>query len=149
MDKDSIQKQQPIIRRRGVVAVVKRGEQFLSICRSAAVVAPGKICFPGGGIEGDESEPIALVREMQEELGVEFRPRECVWRNVTSWGTSLAWWLGEIDAEAIFVPNPLEVESVHWFSSDELLAHVHLLDSNREFLAALAAGKIETHGSDR
>jgi hypothetical protein len=86
---------------------------------------------------------------MQEELGVEFRPRECVWRNVTSWGTSLAWWLGEIDAEAIFVPNPLEVESVHWFSSDELLAHVHLLDSNREFLAALAAGKIETHGSDR
>jgi hypothetical protein len=86
---------------------------------------------------------------MQEELGVEFRPRACVWRNVTSWGTSLAWWLGEIDARAILVPNPLEVESVHWFFSDELLAHVQLLDSNREFLAALAAGQIETRATER
>ena len=82
-------------------------------------------------------------------MTVVFRPRTCVWRNVTSWGTSLAWWLGEIDAEAIPVPNPLEVESVHWFSCDELLAHVHLLDSNREFLTALTAGRIDTREPDR
>lgn len=132
-----------MIRRRGVVAVVVRERRFLAIRRSAVVVAPGKYCFPGGGIEGDESEPAALEREMQEELEVLVRPLRCIWRNVTSWGTSLAWWLAEVDSHAILVPNPLEVESVHWLSREELLERPDLLDSNRHFFEALASGEFE------
>jgi hypothetical protein len=45
--------------RRGVIAVVTRGDRFLVIRRSATVAAPRKFCFPGGGIEGTESEPEA------------------------------------------------------------------------------------------
>ncbi len=48
------------IRRRGVVAVVMRGDRFLTIRRSAEVLAPGKYCFPGGGIEAGETEVAAL-----------------------------------------------------------------------------------------
>lgn len=131
-----------IVGRRGVVAVVVRDERFLVICRSAHVLAPGAYCFPGGGIEGSESEAEALVREMDEELGVAIRPLRRVWRCTTRWHAELAWWLGEVDDVAELCPNPAEVESVHWLTSGEMLALSALLESNRQFLDALAAREI-------
>ena len=133
------------IRRRGVAAVVRRDEQFLVIRRAAGVLAPGKYCFPGGGVEPGESEPQALCREMQEELSVDIRPGQCVWRSTTPWGISLAWWTGEIDHSAALRPNPAEVESFHWLSSGEMLALAELLESNRLFLDALAARHFSLH----
>ena len=128
--------------RRGVIAVVTRGDRFLVIRRSATVAAPRKFCFPGGGIEGTESEPEALVRELQEELGVVIQPGCLVWRNRTRWRVDLAWWYGTILDEAPLVPNPDEVESVHWLTTEEMLALDELLESNRHFLEALASGEI-------
>ena len=55
--------------KRAVVAVIRDGDNFLAIKRAENIRAPGKICFPGGGIESNESEEIALVREIKEELG--------------------------------------------------------------------------------
>jgi 8-oxo-dGTP diphosphatase len=134
------EKPEPI--RRGVVAVVVRDERFLVIRRAAGVVAPGAFCFPGGGIEGDESETQALVREFVEELGVAVRPLRRVWRSTTRWQVDLAWWLASLDDSAVLAPNPAEVESVYWLSSAEILARADLLDSNREFLQALAEGQM-------
>ena len=99
--------------RRGVVAVVVRQRRFLVIRRSAEVIAPGAFCFPGGGIEGAESEAEALEREFHEELAARIRPLRCIWRSTTRWHVELAWWLGELDESAELVPNPAEVESVH------------------------------------
>lgn len=129
-------------RRRGAVAVITRGEQFLVIRRSAMVAAPRKFCFPGGGIEGAETEAEALIRELDEELGVEIVPIACVWRSVTRWGVELHWWQAELQPSAVMAPNPAEVESVHWLTSDEMLAEVELLESNRDFLAQIAGGQI-------
>ncbi len=134
---------EPVIRRRGVVAVVVREGRFLVIRRAAGVLAPGKYCFPGGGIEGDETERVALAREMQEELGVGVQPLRCIWRSTTSWGIALAWWLSEIEEHLPLVPNPEEVESIHWLSPAEMLALAELLESNRLFLDAVASGMIE------
>jgi len=128
--------------RRGVVAVVVRDGRFLTIRRSLTVVAPGKYCFPGGGIEGVECEEAALAREMHEELAVAIRPVRCIWRSTTAWRVELAWWLTEIDAGTPIAPNPLEVESVHWLSPAEMLSLADLLESNRLFLDAVAAGTI-------
>ena len=119
-----------------------RGDQFLVIRRSASVVAPGSMCFPGGGIEGQESETEALQRELREELGAEIQPLRCVWRSTTRWHVELAWWLGELADEAELCPNPAEVESVHWLTADDMRGHAGLLDSNVQFLIALAAGEI-------
>jgi hypothetical protein len=44
-------------------------------------------------------------------------------------------------------PNPVEVESVHWLSSVELLALPELLESNRAFLAALERGEFSLDGA--
>jgi 8-oxo-dGTP diphosphatase len=138
------QDQQPTsgIVRRGVVAVVVREDRFLVIRRAAGVVAPGKYCFPGGGIEADESEADALVREFREELGAPLRPLGRIWRSITRWHVELTWWQAEFDERLELLPNPAEVESVHWLTSGEMRAAAELLESNSQFLDALAAGQI-------
>ncbi len=128
--------------RQGAVAVVVRDGRLLVIRRSQQVVAPRKFCFPGGGVEAGETEEIALVREIWEELRVPVRPVRRLWRSVTPWHVALSWWLCDLDAAAMPVPNPLEVESVHWFAPTEVAQLADLLESNRHFLQALASGEI-------
>lgn len=139
---DDLTAPRPQIVKRGAVAVVVRDRRFLVIRRSAQVVAPGAFCFPGGGIEGQESEAEALVREFQEELGAVVEPQRLVWRSTTRWNVELAWWLGALPLDVALVPNPAEVESIHWMHAAEMLAAENLLESNRQFLAALELGQI-------
>jgi 8-oxo-dGTP diphosphatase len=128
--------------RRGAVAVVVRDRRMLVIRRARGVVAPLVYCFPGGGIEGAESEEEALVREFREEVGVRLRPLRRLWECVTAWNVHLAWWLGEIDADAVPVANPTEVESLHWLTLEEMGRLPDLLASNREFLDLVNRGAI-------
>jgi (d)CTP diphosphatase len=133
--------------RRGAVAVVVRDNRLLVIRRSAHVVAPRAFCFPGGAIEPGETEVQALVREFHEELDATIQPIARVWQSVTPWDVELAWWLGHLEPESELSPNPAEVESIHWLTPDEMLAESQLLESNRRFLAELAAGRIELAGA--
>lgn len=134
------------ISRRGVVAVVCQDQRLLVIRRSQHVAAPGKLCFPGGGIERGESETEALQREMTEELGCRFRPISRLWKSTTAWHVPLVWWHGMLEDAGLLNPNPDEVESVHWCSLQELRESKHLLSSNLEFLDALAAGHFRIPG---
>ena len=129
--------------RRGAVAVVVRDGRMLVIRRSGSVVAPLTICFPGGGIEGDESEEEALIREFREEVGVTLRPLRRLWQCVTAWKVQLAWWLGELEPGAVPVPNQAEVESIHWLTPAEMAEMPGLLESNREFLELVRRGEID------
>lgn len=129
-------------KRRGVVAVVVRDERLLVIRRSQLVVAPGAFCFPGGGIEANESEEEALMREIREELNVTIRPLRRIWQSETPWRVELAWWLAEFESNIEPIPTPAEVESIHWYTPAEMALLPALLESNRHFLEALAAGKI-------
>jgi 8-oxo-dGTP diphosphatase len=129
--------------RRGAVAVVVRDGRMLVIRRSRTVVAPLVYCFPGGGIEGEESEVEALVREFREEVGLAIRPIRRLWQCVTPWKVALAWWLGETDPDAVPVANPREVESIHWFTPGEMAQLPDLLESNRRFLELLEQGEIK------
>lgn len=128
--------------KRGAVAVVVRNGRMLVIRRAKTVVAPLVYCFPGGGIEGDESEEQALVREFREEVGLTIRPVRRLWQCVTAWKVELAWWLGETEPDAIPVANPQEVESIHWYTPEEMAALPDLLESNREFLKLLERREI-------
>jgi 8-oxo-dGTP diphosphatase len=138
----------PPIRRHGVVAVAWQAGRLLVIQRSAQVVAPGAYCFPGGGIDGDETEPVALIREIQEELGLTIVPIRRVWQSVTPWHVALAWWLVRLPEGATPVPNPAEVARCDWLTPDEMRRLPGLLESNLAFLNALAAGEICLAASD-
>ena len=128
---------------RGSVAVVVRGGRLLVIRRSRLVVAPRAFCFPGGAIEGEESEEEALVREIREELGVTVLPQRRIWQSVTPWRVHLSWWLSHLPPDARLAPNPAEVESVHWYTPEEMARLPDLLESNRDFLHALASGGVD------
>lgn len=125
---------------RGVAVVVVREKRLLVIRRSQLVRAPGKLCFPGGGIEPDESEAEAVVREMQEELGVSVQPLRQLWQSVTPWGVELAWWQAVLEPNANLIANLNEVEAFLWLTPDEMLVLPDLLVSNGEFLRALQSG---------
>jgi (d)CTP diphosphatase len=128
--------------RRGAVAIVMRQGRMLVIRRARTVVAPLVYCFPGGGIEGDESEQQALVREFREEVGITLRPVRRLWECVTAWKVHLAWWLGEVEPGAVPAANPREVDSIHWLTPEEMAQLPDLLESNRQFLDLLARGEI-------
>lgn len=127
--------------KRGVVAVARRGEQFLAIRRGRSVAAGGRVCFPGGHIEPGEEEHEAVVRECHEELAAVVSPGACVHRSITAWGTALSWWTVELAAGDL-VPHPVEVEEILWLTLDEMLAEPTLLSGNREFLEAVIAGRV-------
>ena len=130
-------------RKRGVVGVIPRGPRLLIIRRSMTVAAPGKLCLPGGGIEEGESEEVALVREMNEELAIQVRPMKLCWRSVTPWGTNLAWWLSHLDESIEPRANPEEVAEVHWMTREEIRLARDMLPSLPEFVDAWERGEVD------
>lgn len=137
---------EPPIRKIGVVGVVVRENRLLVIRRSQLVRAPGRYCFPGGGVEPGETEDQTLVRELEEELGIAVQPIRRLYRSITPWRVDLRWWLAELASATLLTPHPAEVESAHWYSVAELLALPGLLDSNRDFIAAWQRGKFDIPG---
>ena len=125
------------------VAIVTREQKFLTIKRSATVRAPGKICFPGGGIEPGETADQAAVREMREELNVEIKPISFVWKSSSPRGFELYWWRCELLEDQTIVPNLEEVESFHWMTQAEMVAEPELLDTNDAFFKALNRGEFQ------
>jgi 8-oxo-dGTP pyrophosphatase MutT (NUDIX family) len=129
---------QPDGRVHGVVVACRRADgRWLCIRRSANVAAPLKVCFPGGAIEVNESQEAAVIREMQEELGITVHPTRCVWKwdspktELTLWG-----WTADHPNGALR-PDPNEVAEVLWLNSDEAAAHVDAMETNRAFIDSL------------
>ena len=128
--------------RHAVIGIVVRADRMLAIKRSATITAPGKICFPGGGVEAGESEEQALCREWQEELELAVEPVMKLDESVSHWGYRLSWWQVNFPSHQQPQPNPLEVADVFWATATQL-SGMDLLDSNAEFLRRVAAGEIQ------
>jgi 8-oxo-dGTP diphosphatase len=123
----------------GVVVGVRRGDgRWLMVRRSSQVSMPGKVCFPGGGIEEGETQEEACVREAHEELGAEVRPLQQVWRyEFADRPITLHGWLAEIATEGPLSPDPVEVTEVLWLTPGEGSSHIDGLPTNRGFIEAL------------
>lgn len=124
----------------GVVAVIERDGRWLMIRRSEGVIAPGYWCFPGGGIEPGESPEQALVREIREEIGLDVRPEQVIFRWERPDGKLvLQWWRAALANERQEPrPSPQEVAEIRWVTLPELHQLRPALDSNRIFLDHLA-----------
>lgn len=128
--------------RRAVVAVIRDGSRFLVIKRSAHVVAPGKICFPGGRIESGETIEAAVIRELREELSLTIRPLSELWSNISPWGYHVHWYEAELVGGDIRMDES-EVEWAGWMTMEEMERSPDLLDNNAAFIAAWKAGQIK------
>ena len=124
----------PSRQREGVVAVIQQDATFLVIRRSRHVVAPGKLCFPGGGIEVGESQEEGLCRELIEELSVKVVPQTKLWESETRAQTRIHWWSAVISEGEALQANPKEVASIYWMTKRDLLEQEDLLEGNRAFL---------------
>lgn len=127
--------------REAAVAIICDCDRLLTIKRSETVRAPGEYCFPGGGIEGDETVEEALVREMREELNVLVNPVRSLWSSKSPSGIKLFWWIVELRSHQTIRPNPDEVASFDWLTLDQIRRLPKLLASNVEFLASLERGE--------
>ncbi|MFI4877171.1 MAG: NUDIX domain-containing protein, partial [Blastopirellula sp. JB062] len=105
-------------------------------------------CFPGGGIQLGETEQEAVIREIAEEIGVACSPRRKIWQSRTTWGTNVAWWGAQIEANVRFQLNAAEVAELLWLSPAELIDREDLLPSNYDFLVTWKAAKIRIDNLD-
>ena len=130
-------------RRLGVVMAIRRESdgRWLMVRRAAAVErAPLMIGFPGGEIEPGETQEQAVVREMQEELGVAVKPLRLVLEyDLPDRPWRLFLWETQLLSEALR-PDPREVAEVLWLSAGECIARPEALPGCRVFFASLAAG---------
>ena len=126
-----------------VVSVIFDGERFLTIKRSQEVKAPGAIGFAGGGVEPDETQADAIVREMQEELGVEVTPVKQVWTCHTPRGVELNFWQVRFVGEQEIKLDPNEVEFYAWHTPQSLREQFNLISSAVPFLDAWEAGEVK------
>ena len=134
--------------RLAAVGVILRDDKFLVIKRALTESAPGACCFPGGGIDPGESEMEALVRELQEEVGIQSpNPIRCLWRSWTERNVNIAWWLTEISSDETLVANPAEVAEIYWWTPEEMIQSGLMLKSNLEFLDTLSKGGFDIENS--
>ena len=141
---------QPDGRLHGVIAAIRRDDnRWLLIRRSQQVAAPGKVCFPGGGVEVGEDLVTALVREMREELGVSIRPiRQCwKWESPDRPLTLFGWIAELLDNE--LQPEPAEVSEILWLTAEEAIEHPDAMPTNRDFVTCLLQAVENPRPSDR
>ena len=93
-------------------------------------------------VQEDETEETALIRELDEELGVDIDSVCRLWQSVTPWQVDIAWWHARLADASSIQANPAEVADHYWMSIEELCEHPELLTSNVEFLNAIKSGVV-------
>ena len=105
-----------------VAAVIEHDGRYLITQRNANAVLPLLWEFPGGRIEGDESERDALIREVAGRIGVEVEVGPKLGEHVhdyTDYCVQLTMYSCALPAEAR--PYPASVADLRWVTSREFL----------------------------
>ena len=121
-------------RTQAVVAVLRRGDRLLVIKRAPGVILPGYWTPPSGRVEPGETHEQALVREVEEELGVKATPIAKVWECPTDDGEFLLhWWTADIDSHELRLDST-EVADARWVTCDEFLELEPTFSGDRDFI---------------
>ncbi|MCP4592757.1 MAG: NUDIX domain-containing protein [bacterium] len=119
---------------RGVVGVLEREQRYLMIRRVPGILAGGSWCFPGGGIEADETPGEAIVREVREEVGLVVTADEQLWEWRRGDGRLTLYWWRIHSPRGILRLNAAEVDAARWMSEREVRTHPLVLRNNVVFL---------------
>lgn len=122
--------------------MVRHDGRFLMIRRADGVIAPGRWCFVGGGIDLGETPAEAARREFREEVGGGIEPVAEVWQSWRPDGKLHLRWIYARLADGGLRPNPQEVAEIRWCTLDQIERLEGLLETNRRFVAGLRSGRI-------
>jgi 8-oxo-dGTP diphosphatase len=121
-------------RTQAVVAVLRSEDRLLIIKRASGVILPGYWTPPSGRIEPGETHEQALIREVEEELGVKATPIAKVWECPTDDGEFLLhWWTAEIGSHELRL-DPTEVADARWVTCEEFLELEPTFSGDRDFI---------------
>jgi 8-oxo-dGTP diphosphatase len=122
-----------IEQRDAVVAVVRRDERVLVIRRGPLARLSGYWAPLSGKLEPGETQEEAVVREVQEEVGLKVSLSAKVWESQTEDGTfRLHWWMAEAEPGEI-VMQPGEVSDVRWVTPEEFARLEPIFAADRVF----------------
>jgi len=126
-----------------VAAVIERNARYLICQRRRADVFPLKWEFPGGKIHPGETPQQALVRELEEELGVRalVGPEIFHTRHTYAEPTSEVELYFFVAGLGLQEPRNLAFEQFQWVER-AMLASFDFLEADRQLIKLLAAGKL-------
>jgi 8-oxo-dGTP diphosphatase len=120
--------------RQVVAAVIQRDGRILIGQRKPDKSHPLKWEFPGGKVEPNESPEQAVVRELQEELGIEAQCGPLLDAYEVRYGLNQPTWLMFYEVKAFErEPRNLDFAQILW-ESPERLADYDFLEGDRQFL---------------
>lgn len=108
---------------RVVLGVVLRGEKVLLVQRIEGIYQKPQWLLPGGGVEGEEADESAVVREVLEETGVACTPVEKLGeRTHPQSGHTISYWLCRYETGSAAVEEPEKFFSVLWVSKEDAVS---------------------------
>lgn len=116
-----------------IVAVLRQAEQVLVIRRGPGARMPGYWAPLSGTLEPGESQQQALVREVQEEIGLAVTPLAKVWESATAGGDYLLHWWTAAASPGEVTADPREVSETRWVTPAQFLALQPIFAGDREF----------------
>jgi 8-oxo-dGTP diphosphatase len=105
---------------RVVAAAIVRDNRVLVAKRSDAMLLPGQWEFPGGKVELGESDEVALIREIMEELGASITPQYLVNSVEHAYPNVNIHLLLYVSILAGGEPKATEHEALRWVTREEL-----------------------------
>lgn len=113
-------------------AIIYHG-RVLAAQRSSPPELAGQWEFPGGKVEAGETEPEALMRECQEEIGVTITPQRLLGEVGSPFGHGrIRLWSAVLTDPASARPVALEHLELRWLGAQDL-SSVAWLPGNRQF----------------
>ena len=122
-DYPKLREKPPIPHFKVSAAILRRDGRVLIARRPSKGLLGGLWEFPGGKVEDGETNAIALVREIREELGVEIEPVEHLgtYRHAyTHFRVTLQAWFANLKEGE---PAALEASEIRWVKIDELTTY--------------------------
>jgi 8-oxo-dGTP diphosphatase len=122
-----------------VAVVIKKGGTFLLIKRAKKGHAEDYWCPVTGAVEPGETQEQAVIREVQEEMGLVVEPIRKVWECLTDDRKYLLhWWFVHMDDQSIVV-NPDEVKEYKWLTVGQMEKLEKMFDLDRRFFKEIGS----------
>ncbi|MFG1628683.1 NUDIX domain-containing protein [Kribbella sp. NPDC049227] len=120
-----------------IVAVLRQADRVLVIRRGPGARMPGYWAPLSGTLEPGESQQQALVREVQEEVGLAVTPLAKVWESTTAGGDYLLHWWTAAASPGEVTADPREVSETRWVTPAQFLELQPVFAGDREFFGEI------------